>query len=43
LFFSAMRVAQGTISLSKVPLACAAAVRCWLCSEKASWSSRLMP
>ncbi|MNN80843.1 hypothetical protein D3C81_1976060 [compost metagenome] len=43
LFFSAMRVAQAMISSSNRPFSWAAAVRCWLSSENASWSSRLMP
>ena len=43
LFFSAMRVAQGTISSANRPWSCAAAVRFWLSSENRSWSSRLMP
>ncbi len=38
-----MVTVTGTISLSNLPSACAAAVRCWLWSAYSSCASRLIP
>ncbi len=43
LFSTAMTVVMGTISASKRPAFCAAAVRCWLISAYSSCFCRLMP